>query len=356
MTTHDQSSQQSQPTEEPPLLERLDQLLDELRGTIRDTEDVHEAFRRLLREGFGNLPWPGEGETWLRWQALARVADVDLSLCKLLEGHTDALAICREMNAPLPDRAQYSWATWAAEAPHARVELSQPDEQGLVRLSGTKAWCSGARVVTHALVTAWNAEGKRQLTAVELDQPGVEVTDRGWTAIGMHDTGSVEVVFDDARAHVIGPSDEYLARPGFWHGGAGVAACWYGGIQKLAEALRAACQRRQEPHALAHLGAVDAALTAAGTALRACAGWIDRHPRLNAELAARRVRAICEDSGAAVMDHVGRALGAGPYCQDAEMARLLADLPVFLRQSHAERDLEVIGRKVLVLPAGSWKL
>jgi hypothetical protein len=45
-----------------------------------------------------------------------------------------------------------------------------------------------------------------------------------------------------------------------------------------------------------------------------------------------------------VLDRVGRALGAGPLCQNAAHARRVADLTVYLRQSHAEGDLEQLGR------------
>ena len=40
----------------------------------------------------------------------------------------------------------------------------------------------------------------------------------------------------------------------------------------------------------------------------------------------------------------GRALGPGPLCQDAQHAQRVADLTIYVRQSHAERDLEVLGR------------
>lgn len=338
------------------LLVRLQQQLAELRGTIYESQDVKKAFQRLLDAGVDALPIPGEGNTWLRWQALSHIADADLSLCKLFEGHTDALAILHELKADVPKQAHSIWATWAAEAPQARVQLTGAYHDGQVRLNGTKAWCSGAAIVSHALVTAWNADGQQQLTAVKLEQPGVRITERGWNAIGMQDTGSVEVEFHEASAVPVGKPGEYLSRPGFWHGGAGVAACWYGGAQKLAEALRSACQRREEPHALAHLGAVDSFLWAARAALRDGAQWIDDYPQQDAELLTRRLRSICEQTGSEVMDHVGRALGARPYCQDAELARLLSDLPVFLRQSHAERDLATAGKKVASLPQGDWKL
>ncbi|MNG16551.1 hypothetical protein D3C84_1004790 [compost metagenome] len=65
------------------------------------------------------------------------------------------------------------------------------------------------------------------------------------------------------------------------------------------------------------------------------------------------MRAVVEHSAEQVILHVGHALGAGPYCKDRQFARLIADLPVFLRQSHAERDLAALGRQVI---NGTWSL
>ncbi|RLU05155.1 acyl-CoA dehydrogenase, partial [Pseudomonas prosekii] len=186
-----------------------------------------------------------------------------------------------------------------------------------------------------------------QLVAVALDQPGVTVTTDGWQAVGMAATGSVEVVFEGAEAQAIGNPGDYLQRPGFWQGGIGIAACWYGAAQSIAERLRRHCAQRPEPHALAHLGAVDSALHAAAEVLRVSALAIDAQPTANAELLARRARAVVENSAEQVIQHVGRALGAGPYCKDRQFAQLIADLPVFLRQSHAERDLAALGQAVI---------
>jgi hypothetical protein len=52
-----------------------------------------------------------------------------------------------------------------------------------------------------------------------------------------------------------------------------------------------------------------------------------------------------------VLNRVGHALGAGPLGHDADHARRTADLTVYLRQHHAERDLEQLGR--LVAKGGS---
>ncbi|MDU9412616.1 acyl-CoA dehydrogenase [Pseudomonas sp. zfem005] len=333
--------------------ERLEGCLAEHPRPGADARELGHRLAALVAEGLDRLPAPGAGATLARWQALARVAARDLGLCKLYEGHTDALAILHELGADAPP-AGSTWGVWAAEPPQARVRINARTSQQDVRLDGTKAWCSGAAVLSHALLTGWNEEGRQQLVAVALVQPGVRVGEGGWNAVGMAATGSVAVHFEQARAHCIGAAAGYLERPGFWHGGAGIAACWFGAAQALGEALRTHGREHDEPHALAHLGALDAHLHGAACALRECAAWIDRHPRADAEGQVRRLRALCESAAEAALLHVGHALGAAPYCLDPYLARLLADLPVYLRQSHAERDLAVLGRLAALAPPGSW--
>lgn len=310
------------------------------------------CLRALVEAGLDRLPLPGSGHTLERFQRLAEVGGHDLGLCKLFEGHTDALAIIEQLGgSPTPGS---TWGMWAAEPPQAKVKVSPVGH--MVALHGRKAWCSGAAVLSHALLTAWDADDQQQLVAVALDQPGVTITEQGWQAVGMAATGSVEVLFDGAEAQAIGNPGDYLQRPGFWQGGIGIAACWYGAARQIAETLRRQCGQRPEPHALAHLGAVDSALQAAADVLRFSALHIDAHPEDNAELLARRARAVVEQSAEQVMHEVGRALGAGPFCKDRHFARLSADLPVFLRQSHAERDLAALGQMVAGHSAEAWAL
>ena len=323
------------------------------RHELADIEGVGLTLKAMVDAGFDQLPRPGGGQTLLRFSQLAQVAGHNLSLCKLYEGHTDALAILAELNAPAPP-AGSTWGMWAAEPPTARVQVRRVGTQ--LRLVGRKAWCSGAAVVSHGLLTAWDEQQRQQLVAVVMDQPGVEVTGDGWQAVGMAACASVEVVFDDAVAVAVGGPGDYLQRPGFWQGGVGIAACWYGAAQRLAEALREHCHRREEPHALAHLGAVDMALYAAATVLRKAARQIDDQPLANAQLLARRTRAAIEAAANEVIHHVGRAMGAGPYCRDPHFAQLIADLPVYLRQSHAERDLAALGQQLSQQSAGTWQL
>lgn len=315
--------------------------------------DIEQYLRDLIAAGKDRLPLPGGGNTLQRWRALAQVAAIDLSLVKFYEGHTDALAILAEL-APQHPPGEGLWAVWASEPPHARVRAERMSD-GQLRLHGTKAWCSGAAQVDHAVVTVWGANDEPWLAAVNLRQPGIEIIDGAWQAVGMAATASLDVRFDGAVTQVICAGDGYLQRPGFWQGGAGIAACWYGAAARLSEYLRDG--HKTDPHALAHLGAVDASLSMAAASLRECAHWIDTHPTRNAELPVRRVRAQVEHTVEQVLHHVGRALGATPFCRDRHFARLAADLPVFVRQSHAERDLADLGALTRhPSQAGDWYL
>ncbi|MFB9831085.1 acyl-CoA dehydrogenase [Actinoallomurus acaciae] len=283
--------------------------------------------QRFIEVAGTTVPEPGSGATWNRWAFFARLAEEDLSLARLSEGHFDALAILAELAGPRPEPGS-RWAVWAAKP--ASLEFSGG------RVRGVKPYCSGARICTHALVTA----GDRLLAVA----PGTPVTG-SWPATGMAASDSLDVRFADAPATPVGPPGGYTGRPGFHHGGIGVAAVWYGGARAVARPLVGA----RDPHALAHLGAVEVALTGARTALERAAEEIDADPldrERQAAGRALRVRALVAETAAEVLDRAGRALGAGPLSHDEQHGRRVADLTVYLRQHHAERDLARLGEMV----------
>jgi alkylation response protein AidB-like acyl-CoA dehydrogenase len=302
------------------------------------------AFVAAVESGRLGLPLPGSGATWERWAAFADLAEEDLSLARLGEGHADALAILAELDGPPPAPGS-RWGVWAANPPGPNVTASKEGSTWVLR--GTKQYCSGARVCTHALVTA-AAGDDALLFAVRVD--GLEPRDGTWPATGMAGSDTLDVGFPAIAAELVGPPGGYTSRPGFSHGGAGVAACWYGGARGVGRALLGAASDRDiGPHALAHLGAVDIALRTARDALGRAAADIDADPRdLHGAgaLRALRVRALTEAAATDVLARTGRALGAGPLSHDEAHSRAVADLTVYLRQHHAERDLARIGELV----------
>ncbi len=298
-----------------------------------------------LAAGELDLPLPGSGRTAQRWLRLAELTQVDVVAGRLAEAHTDAVAILAELRGPDPKPGQL-WGVWAAEGGDAAL-LAHGDGDD-VTLDGTKVWCSGAGICTHALVTARVDDERRGLFAVDLADPHVRPLPGNWRSAGMADSDTRSVQFAGASAVVVGAPGDYLDRSGFWHGAVGVSACWLGGARAVAAPLYARAARESvDPHTLAHLGAVDAAIAAAEATLLSAACQVDADPSNatgRAELIARRTRAVVETAVEEAIGRTGRALGPGPLAQDAEHAQRVADLTMYVRQSHAERDLAELGR------------
>jgi hypothetical protein len=95
---------------------------------------------------------------------------------------------------------------------------------------------------------------------------------------------------------------------------------------------------------------VGTALTGARAALHAAADAFDADPRdetRRVAMTARSTRAVVEAAVNDVVDRVGRALGAAPLALDGNHARRVADLTLYVRQSHADRDLADLGNRMV---------
>jgi alkylation response protein AidB-like acyl-CoA dehydrogenase len=322
----------------------------DISGFIQSDKTASE-FVELVNSGELDLPLPGSGRTQDRWFAFEALGGRDLSLARLSEGHADAVAILAELGGPEPGEGS-RWGVWAARPPGPGLVARQVD--GCWRVSGVKQYCSGARSCTDALVTATAPDGER-LFAVSTRS--VEPLPGTWPATGMAGSDTLNLRFRSVQVQAVGQAGSYVTRPGFAHGGVGVAACWYGGARAVGYTLASAAANRDiGPHALAHLGAVDIALRSAKTALDDSAAEIDADPldhKSGGRALALRVRALVEATATEVMHRVGRSLGAGPLSHDEAHGRRVADLTVYLRQHHAERNLAELGA-VVAESGASW--
>ncbi len=278
-------------------------------------------------------PWPVSSTTE-RWELLATLAAADLGIARAVEPHLDALGIFAEAGLDAPSG---SWGVFAAEGSPEPLRL----ENGT--LSGVKPWCSLASQLDHALVTAEGA-----LYAVDLSHTGITVDDGAWMARGLSEIPSGPVRFDRVPATPVGAHGWYLSRPGFARGGVGVAACWFGGAVGIARTVFAAAVAQSNPFLLMHLGAIDEQLFAARLAL-ADAAHVDVD-RVDAARVRTTVAGACE----AVIHRAGHALGPAPLALDAAHTKRVADLTLYVRQHHAEKDLASLGEKLAATGVAPW--
>lgn len=291
------------------------------------------------------LPHPGGGATAALWSALASIAAVDLGVARTLEPHLDALAILHEAGMEPPADAR--WGVFAAEGAGHRLSAVRSGADW--SLSGSKPWCSLAGRLDRALVTAV-AGAERALFSIPLQHGGVTVErPDDWVSHGLADVPSVPIRLERVPGVPVRAPGWYLERPGFAWGGIGVAAVWLGGAAGIARTMLAASRRREPDQlALAMLGRVDRGLTAGRAALAEAAAHADAaRQTVDPAVLALRARGIV----AAVVDDVVRcadhAMGPAPLAMDVEHAQRVADLRVYVRQHHAERDDAALGRAVL---------
>lgn len=315
---------------------------------LNEFEDTHAENKSQLRQDLlyklvdlaKNLPYPASGQTYQRWQMFAQIAGYDLSLAKLFESHCDALSILNELGYQAEIDNQTS-AVWAAEGGPVPIQVENNHCRGI------KTWCSGAEFIQKALMSYKDKQDQAQLCIVELAHPSVQVDLSHWQAVGMRGTQTAQVHFDNTPVTVIGQPNRYLERPGFWHGAAGVAACWYGAAVRLVCFLQKSCQTHPNAFKKMYLGELAQQLSVTKQYFQYVAKLIDDEPMLSHEREIRILRAQTEQCCQSVIQIVGKALGARPYCEEAIFSQLIADLPVFIRQSHAAFDYESIAELCL---------
>lgn len=304
-----------------------------------------------------------------RWRLLCSLGRTDLVLARLLEGHLDALAILAEAGRRAVPGALYGvWAsasggtglTWREDGGAASEGTERDGE-----LSGVMRFCSGAALLDRALTTARNQANELLLFDIGVRDPRLRPVPGSWPALGMDASASLDVEVDDLSVEagaLVGPPEFYVQRPGLHLGGIGVAAVWLGGLQGLLDAtLRVLGDRPPDDHGLAHLGAVSVAVESAATTLHGTAerlgqAGVDPITGLCALPIADLARhaLLCRSAVEAAVEvgtrRLPRVVGPVALGRDADFAHRLADLEVFVRQHHGERDLARLGAAEFTAP------
>jgi alkylation response protein AidB-like acyl-CoA dehydrogenase len=210
-------------------------------------------------------------------------------------------------------------------------------------LRGSKMFCTGADFLDRALITA---EGRLLDVSLRASAETISIDTSVWKTGAFAEARTATVTFDgtpvDEDNVICGPN-WYIDRPGFWQGACGPSACWAGGaIALLDYALR---QSRNDSHTLAHLAAMDADVWGLRAYLECAGNQIDAQPKdwRTAQKTALRMRHLIEQACVDILTRLGRAYGPRPLAFDETISRRYQELELYIRQCHAERDLEVLG-------------
>jgi alkylation response protein AidB-like acyl-CoA dehydrogenase len=307
-------------------------------------------LRDLIAAGELDLPGVGAGTTGARWATLAAWGRRDLATARLVEGHTDAVAILAE--AGRTARPDTLYGVWAARSGGTGAEITHSGPDGRV-LHGTVRFCSGARSLDRALVVALDPDGGSHVVDVTLDDPRIVPDPDSWQTTAMAEADTLDVRFDAvpvASDAVVGPPGWYVERPGFAAGGAGVAAVWWGGAADVLDRITDHLPPEPDAHQLAHLGELHTLLQAADALLDRAAAEVDAasHDRRAVDpILVAEVRSAVERAAREILDRGPRMVGPAALSRDADLARRLADLSIYVRQHHGERDHAALGAQLM---------
>lgn len=325
---------------------RLAELLSDL-PEMPTAGDYRTAAQKLLPYIHAHVPPMGEGQSLARLHFLTTIARRDLSLARLIEGHLDATQILREALRPVDNDMLY--AIWASGGPADTSQITQSKSAGRgAELTGSKPFCSGSDIVDRALIYIYPSEQLVDMNMRAVDSRARIVFEGGqWKSSAFSDTHTWTVTFHGlpiTQDDYIGGYKWYFERPGFCLGALAPAACWAGGALALVDSVR---QRTLKGgHAKAHLGAMVASTCSMQSMLKWGAGQIDADPTNKSGSMfpmALLVRHHIERGCTETLDRFGRTLGPRPYAFEADNARRIAELNLYIRQCHAERDLEELG-------------
>ncbi len=276
------------------------------------------------------------GAEWSRARWLITRGRDSLARARLCEGHLDAVTILAE--AGLVPHASASYGIWASRGPSALHLTGTSDK---ARLSGHQHFCSGADLVDRALVYVYDLECLVEVDLRE-DRASLKFDDGAWQTSALAQTHTWSVTFEDSPVtRVVGDPGWYFERDGFCRGALRPAACWLGGALSLLDVAEA--QAGDTSHRRTHLGAMRALAWTMDAALRRACEESEHsvHGAFPRALAARH----CVERGCAeILDRLGRGWGPRPLAFDREVAERVGALQVYIRQCHAERDLEELGR------------
>lgn len=306
-----------------------------------------------LTKDLDQLGDPTDAGSCLRLlRTLYAVGRRDLPLGRLFEGHVDALQIIARYGS-----VDQRDAVWTAARNDSALGVWNADKPGdptifqAGRLSGSKAFASGAGILTHALITV-DGDGGRQLILVNLSATMPEIDRDWWRVTGMQRSETHLVRWTDAPVatlQLIGAPADYLQEPWFSGGALRFAAVQAGGIAGIAALVRdhlVETGRAHDPRQSSRLADLYlAAQSAADAVARAARAWrIEDIPATLAHVAAARVAVYA--AGETALTLAQAAVGVSAMFVDHPLATMLTDLTVYLRQPGPDAQRQRTGEAV----------
>lgn len=325
-------------------------------GELGDSDMRSRVWTLIAGAAWVSLDWPA------LLTALMAVGRSDIPGSRLAEGHVDALRILEQADREPVPGAMYG--VWASRSRGGGLTARYDDDGAHLRLTGTVPFASGAGLIDRALVTAITDDGGSLL--VDADVSEWPYDEHSWRTTAMAQSRSFTITVSDGEVPVadqVGPPGFYLDRPAFFPGGVGVAAVWVGAAARVADLLIGFLEsgppagRELGPVAVGRLGQIrielatmTAAIELAGRRLPVLLEQPGPHEagpsdvrRADRRVVSTEVRAIVGAAVRRLLDTARTLAGPAGLAQQPGLGDAIADLDLYVRQQHADRDAEFLG-------------
>ena len=312
----------------------------------------------------GGLMEGSESPTADLLEMLRHIGRGNLSVGRIFEGHLNALLLIEEYGTPEQQRRWYAdaaarhvFAVWNTEMADGVTFARETD--GGIHLTGAKSFCSGSTQISRPLITgnlreAGGESAGWQLAVVPLDRHDPVVDRTFWTTLGMRNSVSHKIDFTGIHLgaeQLLGAPDDYNRQPFLTAGSVRFAAVQLGGAEAI---LHATCAylhgvgRTDDPHQRRRVARMTVAVESARLWLPRAGDVIDRGADASEIIyTANMVRTVVAEACRTCLQLSDECVGARGMLPPQDLARLHADLLVYLRQPAPDAALDAIGQHTL---------
>lgn len=340
----------------------LEECLTRIEDNAANIDDPQSApineFKWLTECGAMKIVTPGElldfntPNTSAILDLLKQVGKANLSVGRIYEGHINALYL---IHLYATNQQKNKWYKAVSEDGALFGVWNTQNETGISYekntngwlINGAKTFCSGAAIVTHALITGnINSDNRTGWQMMILDMKRVSnnrIDRSSWQTLGMKASGSFTVDFSGYQTNeqeLLGTPGEYLKQPYFSGGAIRFAAVQLGGAEAIVKhtlSYLKKMQRTSDPVQKMRLSAMLSDIQTGNlwisTAGKNFDDWVKNKDNSDDLIAyANMARTIIEEIGIKVMNESNRCVGARGLMNGSPLERLNRDLTFYLRQ------------------------
>jgi alkylation response protein AidB-like acyl-CoA dehydrogenase len=280
----------------------------------------------------------------------------DLSAARIYEGHLNAMLLINRFGTQHQKEIYFTEAKngvlfgiWNSQLPSEPLILEISNN--ILKLKGSKVFCSGASNVVHPIITA-NHNGEQQMLVLDMEANVIEEDYTFWQPLGMK--SSISCRFDFTGLNIdssqfLGSANAYFNQPDFSGGAVRFAAVQLGGAEAMItttlEHLKM-LNRTEDTNQISRMAKL-AILKKTGSLWLGEAGKaFDKRYNEPAEclhianMFRTIIRQICEE----VMAICEMSVGLRGFLKPHPIERIHRDLSVYLKQPGPDHTLLEIGK------------